>query len=233
MNTKKSQSLRRRQNIGLAAGSLLSLVVVGLWLLPVHTRWRTPGPMNVGHEELLCQDCHQPAEGTLRQQLQANARYLFGWRETAAAVGSRDVDNVACLACHDQPDDRHPVFRFLEPRFAEAREEIAPQFCLSCHLEHNGARVTVQDAAFCIHCHQETKVKDDPISTPHEELIAARRWETCLGCHDFHGNHVMETPVDVIDAFSTEEIMAYFAGGPPLYSNTKVYVAPKEGLTNE
>ena len=35
-----------------------------------------------------------------------------------------------------------PYFDFFEPRFAEAREKIQPQFCLSCHLEHSGKRVT-------------------------------------------------------------------------------------------
>lgn len=184
--------------------------------------------MNTGHEDLKCKSCHKPAPGTVRQQLQANLRYVLGLRETAADFGQQDVGNEICLGCHDRPKDRHPVYRFLEPRFAKAREQIQPQFCISCHLEHQGKRVTREESGYCVNCHKETKLKKDPINISHEQLIAQDRWESCLGCHDFHGNHVMKTKRVVEEAWSPERVRAYFGGGPSPYPKELYYNAKKE-----
>ena len=52
--------------------------MVGFLLLPGVEHFTAPGKMNTGHERLACDSCHRPAPGTVRQQLQANARYLLG-----------------------------------------------------------------------------------------------------------------------------------------------------------
>jgi hypothetical protein len=172
--------------------------------------------MNAGHQQLSCVSCHQRAPGTVRQQLQADARYLLGWREAPADFGLRRVGNDDCLACHERPFDRHPAFRFTEPRFADAREALAPHRCQSCHREHSGARVTVQ-ADYCVRCHDTLEMKNDPLNIPHVELVRQGRWLTCLGCHDFHGNHVMDSRSRVADAVTTRQVKAYFEGGVSPY----------------
>ena len=157
---------------------------------------------NPGHEKLECTDCHQAAPGTLRQQLQAKTKHLLGLRPDGAEFGKHAVGNAACIGCHDNPDDRHPAHRFLEPRFEAARRTLAPQNCVSCHREHTGTRISRTDARFCASCHADTKVKDDPATPTHAALIRDKRWDTCLACHDFHGNHHFEPPRDLKDALS-------------------------------
>ena len=120
----------------------------------------------------------------------------------AVDFGHQPVTNATCLECHDRPNDRHPVFRFFEPRFAEAREQIQPQYCLSCHLEHSGKRVTTFEITSCVHCHKDITLNHDPTTISHEDLIEAGQWESCLGCHDFHGNHVMK-PKMVVEQILT------------------------------
>lgn len=99
---------------------------------------RAPGDFNTGHENLTCNECHESADGTIRQQIQSNISYLLGNRETLAVFNLQSPDNKDCLACHNREDDKHPVYRFNEPRFIEARKAIQPQKCVSCHLEHTG-----------------------------------------------------------------------------------------------
>jgi hypothetical protein len=219
---------RRRQNLGYAIGITVGLVCLGILLAPSQEKLHVRGPMNTGHEEFKCTSCHKPARGTLRQQLQANVRYLLGLREMAADFGQRDVTSEICLECHDRPKDRHPVYRFLEPRFAKARANLQPQFCISCHLEHHGRRVTRREIGYCVNCHKDTKLKNDPITISHADLITAEHWESCLGCHDFHGNHVMKTKTVVKEAFTPEQIRIYFEGGPSPYPKTLYYKAQKE-----
>jgi hypothetical protein len=43
------------------------------------------------------------------------------------------------------------------------------------------------------------------------------RWLTCLGCHDFHGNHVMDARTRVADSLAARQIQRYFEGGPSPY----------------
>jgi len=192
-------------------GSTLALAAVAAILWPGLQHWRAPGPMNVGHEQLECGSCHRPAPGTVRQQLQANTRALFGVRAAGVDFGMRRVGNAECRGCHDRPDDRHPSFRFLEPRFAEVRASLGPHECTSCHREHSGRRVTAP-VDLCRHCHDDVRLEHDPLSTPHVELARADAWATCLGCHDFHGNHAMAVPTELDAAAPPESIEAYLAG---------------------
>lgn len=210
--------LRRR--IGLGAGASAGLAVV-LWLhAPGQAHLRTPGPMTPGHEALACEACHRPADGSVRQQLQNAARDGLGLAAAAVDVGYRAVGNAECTSCHDRPDDRHPVFRFREPRFAAARAAFHPEECASCHREHAGARVTIDATVGCRTCHAELVLDRDPLDVPHRTLIAEQRWDTCLGCHDFHGNHGLRAPTRLDQAIPAPAIRAYLRGGPSPYPPT-------------
>jgi predicted CXXCH cytochrome family protein len=152
---------------------------------------------------------------------------VLGLRETPVHVGHVPVDDETCAGCHDNPDDRHPIHRFAEPRFAEARRDIGADRCVSCHGEHGGGRVTVDGIGFCVECHAEMEVEDDPASPSHAELVADERWTTCLGCHDFHGNHVREVPNTLDAALGTDAIEHYFGGGPSPYGEEKRVTADR------
>jgi hypothetical protein len=215
---KPSAKIGYRLGLGLAAVTLI------LFFLPSLDNWHTLGPANTGHEPLACQECHTVAEGTARQQVQANLRYWLGTRASPVAFQHNDVGNEDCLACHERESNNHPVFRFNEPRFAEARANIQPQLCVSCHMEHEGVRVTME-TTFCVECHQDLTLRNDPIDVQHEQLVAQEDWESCLTCHDFHGNHVMELETAVGDGLTQQEIEAYFNGGDSPYSDEKIFEA--------
>jgi Cytochrome c3 len=203
---------------------LFSLVLLAL---PGRERLRAAGPANSGHEQLDCVQCHTPADGTVRQQVQANFRHLVGLRSAGADFLHRPVENVDCLACHQNPDDRHPVYRFEEPRFAEVRATLAPQNCVSCHSEHSGRRVTAEPT-MCVSCHTDTEIKNDPAVPSHAQLLAEERWSTCLQCHDFHGNHVRTTPNRLVEALVLGDVEKYLAGGPAVYGTEVRYPALTE-----
>jgi hypothetical protein len=201
----------RRRRIGSVFGFCLAVGALGYLFLPDQKHFSAPGVMNTGHETIGCDSCHRSAPGTVRQQLQADVRYLAGLRKSPADFGMREVLNKDCLACHERPFDRHPVFRFNEPRFVEVRQVLAPQQCESCHREHSGARVTVE-SGYCRNCHGALEMKNDPLDTPHAQLVREGRWSTCLGCHDFHGNHVMQTSTRLAEALPPAQINNYFRG---------------------
>jgi hypothetical protein len=225
---KKAPHPRKRQHIAYAAGLLAGVLCLSALLLPANQHWHRRGPMNTGHESIQCPECHQNAPGSFRQQIQANLRYLVGRREHPVDFGKLAVGNEACLNCHERPNDRHPVYRFLEPRFKKARATLQPQRCVSCHREHRGQRIVLADIGYCITCHKNTRLRNDPLDMPHERLIADKRWTTCLGCHDFHGNHLMKTAKKVAQAVPPEAVRAYFEGGPSPYGRDVRYRARKE-----
>jgi hypothetical protein len=228
---KSASPRRQRQQMGYAVGLLAGGLCLTLLCWPGLAHLHARGPMHSGHAALACHACHQRAPGTMRQQIQAKVKYLLGWRRTGVDLGHQPVGNATCLACHNRPTDRHPVFRFNEPRFAEVRAQLQPQFCPSCHQEHTGKRVT-QAPTFCVACHQDLSLKHDPLTMPHGELIATGQWHSCLGCHDFHGNHVMPRQTVVTEALPLSQILAYFEGGATPYSAHKHYTA-KKGTAHE
>jgi hypothetical protein len=219
---------RRPQNLAYAGGIAAGLAALAVLLWPANEALHAHGPMNHGHEQLDCAFCHREAPGSYRQQIQASLRFVLGRRTSPADFGRRDVGNEACLACHERPDDRHPVYRFLEPRFSEVRETLQPQYCLSCHREHTGRRIMLAEIGYCANCHEETKLRKDPVEVSHERLIALDRWETCLGCHDFHGNHVMQTATALRNAIPPARIRDYFDGGPSPFGSERRHEPRKE-----
>jgi hypothetical protein len=219
-----------RRRVGVAVGVALGAAVVGVLCAPGCEHLHAAGPMNVGHAVVVCDSCHVEAPGTVRQQLQAVARDWTGLHDGTVDVGFQRVSSRECVACHERPEDRHPGYRFLEPRFDAVRAELHPERCASCHRDHEGVRVTTAETTYCRHCHGELVVDKDPLDVPHAQLVAERRWETCLGCHDFHGNHAIKPPRRLVDAIPVERIRGYFAGGPSPYGPPVVRALQPEAL---
>lgn len=204
-------------------------VTLGFWAFPPGLGLRAKGPMNTSHTNLECTACHKEAEGTIRQQMGHNARTLFGLHDFDwVPVGFAEVDNAACIACHDRPDDLHPVARFMEMRFAEQRVELGVHECKGCHGEHEGVRVAHVGEGFCRECHGDLEVSFDPIEPTHAALLEGESWETCMQCHDFHGNHIAEVPKKLAAAIERDRILDYLEGGADPYGNEKNHVATEE-----
>ena len=219
--------IKRAAKIGYWTGAVYGVVTLGVLLAPGSEDFHSRGPATPGHEEVECVACHTPAAGTLGQQIQANLQYVVGRRKAPVTFGHEDPDNNDCLECHERPSDNHPVFRFEEPRFADVRAVLAVQNCITCHREHRGVRVSMPEVTFCRHCHDEFELKRDPLDVSHRDLAERQDWESCLGCHDFHGNHVRETQTRLADGISLERVLDYFRDGPTPYSERKQYEARK------
>ena len=156
------------------AGIVVGVLVLGFLSVPERNSLVARGPMNTGHEALSCQECHVTAEGTLPQQVSSRVYHWLGLRKSAISFGSEDVTSKICLECHEREDDRHPISRFLEPRFSEARQNIKAYDCITCHTEHQGKRITLSTIGYCTNCHQDTSLEVDPITPTHVELGAQR-----------------------------------------------------------
>jgi len=223
----KINPLRKRQFLGISIGCLIGTALFFFYTLDSSEEYVSIGPMNTGHNELSCVVCHTDAKGNTIQQVQSNISYAVGVRKSSVDFGTKDVTSDNCLNCHDRPNDRHPIYRFEEPRFKDALKNVDATNCITCHSEHHGARVTIDTGNFCINCHQDLEVEDDPLDTEHKLLIAQGKWDTCLQCHDFHGNHKYKVPKQMKDTISLEKIKEYFNGGNDPYGNVKKY----KGLT--
>ena len=225
--------LRHWRYVGLFVGIVAGAAFLVMLSFPERNTLVARGPMNAGHEALSCQECHVTAEGTAAQQASSNVYHWLGLRESAISFGSENVTSKVCLDCHQRHNDRHPISRFLEPRFSEARRSIKAYECETCHTEHQGKRVTLSTISYCMHCHQDTALENDPISPSHVELVKDDSWTTCLQCHDFHGNHMMTTPVDIREGVSEERIWRYFMGGPSPYGTEKHEEPSETRMGNE
>jgi hypothetical protein len=203
-------------------GAVVGVAALGAAVMPQAARFLAKGPANTGHAALACTDCHREAPGTMRQQVQAKVQFWLGRREGDVALGHARVGNAQCVDCHAREQDSHPVHRFLEPRFAQARAELGPDSCTSCHREHTGVRVTMAATA-CVACHQNLELRRDPLDVPHRDLVARKEWNTCLGCHDFHGNHKRSTQSRLDAAYPPSAISDYLAGGPSPYGRDMKY----------
>ena len=207
----------------IGTGAFIVVIAIGILTFADQKQYLACGPMNTGHEHLNCNDCHRPVDANWTKQIASSASYLLGLQEETTGFGSIKVENQVCLNCHERPNDRHPVGRFLEPRFDHARESLAPQNCSSCHTEHQGIRVTVSSAGFCSTCHQDMQMKDDPLSLSHASLAKLNRWDSCLTCHDYHGNHKGKAPTLFEDAATIDQIKEYLNGGASPYSKEKYF----------
>ena len=222
-------SLSTNRNALMMLGLLFSFILFSFLLHPDNESYLAKGNLNTGHENLKCIDCHKPAPGTMRQQLQNNIKHFLNINDDYVQFGSMEVGNVECQSCHDRPNDVHPTHRFMEPRFVSARNEIHPENCTSCHSEHSGKRVTIGQVGFCINCHQDIKINNDPLDVSHEYLISTNQWKTCLQCHDFHGNHVFKPATNMKDTIPVKKIENYFKGGEDPYGEVKKYIVDKLG----
>jgi hypothetical protein len=154
--------------------------------------------------------------------LQAKAKLALGLRQTGAVLGMEPVASATCIQCHANPDDQHAASRFLEPRFDQARADTGAQLCVSCHREHSQARVTAPSASYCVSCHADLQVRADRASPTHAQLLASKRWETCLQCHDYHGNHRFAAPLRLQDAATLDTLQQYLRQEPSPYGGTVV-----------
>jgi len=217
---------QRALRFGLGIGIALSIVIIAFYNTTSLQYQMAPGPMNSGHAEIHCDDCHRNINASFRQLVQANVAYALGRRKQPEAFGYRKTDNKDCNDCHRRAKDRHPVYRFMEPKYKKVRTHLKAQHCISCHQEHHGKRVTVT-ADICKHCHEKLSLKRDPLDVSHKTLIQKKQWNSCLGCHDFHGNYQYQLPKTVDNKFSLTAIDNYFDGGESPYGKRKKYKARK------
>lgn len=200
-------------------------------LISMATDIRSPlfakGKIQKGHEEIACESCHEKTSGTLRQQVQANVHHMIGLRESSVDFGYSKVSSTQCLACHERPNERHPIYRFQEPRFSDAISFVEATSCLGCHSEHQNRKAN-DDIQFCQACHDDLSLKSDPLDISHEQLIQDQQWDTCMGCHDFHGNHVQPAPMRFEDRHVVSALRAYLAAGASPYGDQLHFEAKKE-----
>ena len=78
---------------------------------------------------------------------------------------------------------------------------------------------------FCSYCHQTLKIHKDSLSVNHGTLVEQKRWDTCLGCHDYHGNHIMKLKTQLSERWQEKAIQAYFNGNLGPYPVKKHYKA--------
>lgn len=215
----------RKASLFLAAAVFL-LGGLTLYETPAQT-WVAHGPIQTGHQEIACRTCHVKSTGTTRQQIQANIRYMTGLRETPVDFGYGPVTSDQCLGCHQRSNERHPIYRFNEPRFAEAVANLPANTCLGCHTEHENAR-SFMPLDGCKECHRDLVLKTDPLDVSHMDLIDNKQWQTCLGCHDFHGNHARKAQSLMGDAYPASVIEAYLRDGPSPYGDIKIFEGKTE-----
>lgn len=225
MNTFQQKSYVRFI-FALLFGVASALIVVFLLNSSIAQAYRAPGPLIAGHQNFSCNECHDGAEGSFRQQLQANIQYALGRRVKYAPMGFKPVTNKVCGDCHQRPKDTHPVYRFMEPKYRKVREKLKVQECNTCHREHQGNRVSVS-ISMCSYCHEKLVMKKDPLDVKHEQLVKQKRWGSCLGCHDFHGNHQYKAPTKIAQKISPLVIEDYFKSRKSPYGSTKLEKARK------
>lgn len=202
--------LRKRSGV-IIASVILSLCSLTYFVLPQNEHLLSPGGSQSTHSSMACAECHQPADGSTRQQIQANIKHWLGQRETSADLVTATIDNSDCLACHESANEVHSTHRFMEPRFVEARATLGPHECRSCHSEHTGKRVEAR-GNFCYQCHDDLEIVNDIVTPSHAELIQQDRYDTCLQCHDYHRNHMHQPPEKLTDALPLQRIEAYLNG---------------------
>ena len=69
------------------------------------------------------------------------------------------------------------------------------------------------------------KARKEVIEPTHAALSAGKRWDTCLTCHDFHGNHPVKAPHRFEEAHDLKAVRAYLADGTDPYFAKKIHPA--------
>lgn len=221
--------LRKRQFYGILIGLFTAIItIICLIFVKPTEEYLSIGPMNSGHEGFSCNTCHTDAKGNWIQQIQSNTECAIGLRKKMVEFGSLPADTKKCLSCHERDNDRHPTHRFLEPKYKKAIKVIDATNCNTCHSEHNGIRMSLAEGNYCINCHSDTKIRKDPLDIPHSVLFNTGKWDTCLQCHDFHGNHQSPAPDKMKDTIPLSKIKAYFKGGKDPYDGKKKFKALSE-----
>jgi len=220
----KWKNLTPERQAAYGLGLIVAAIGGVLLLLPGSEYWHAAGPFNVGHTKLACSDCHTRAPGNVAGQALNNILHAVGLSDSGSYFIYSPAGNEQCLACHTNPDDLHPVAEFLEPEFAKVREARGVQFCIGCHQQHLGVRISVTPRVVCQDCHDDMTLDDDPVDISHTRLISDRRWETCLGCHDHHGNHDRKVPTVMSEILTEEQIQQYFDGGKSPYGYRRLTV---------
>ena len=82
--------------------------------------------------------------------------------------------------------------------------------------------MTAPVATYCVSCHADLKVRDDRTSPTHAQLLLQKRWDSCLQCHDYHGNHGWKAPLRVRDGASLQLLQRYMKDGPSPFGDTRV-----------
>ena len=209
-------------------GSIAILVFICTHWLYNDTPFSTMGNTIRGHEQLHCADCHEESPGTVRQQIQAKIQFWLGNRGDIAWQHS-PINNKTCTDCHDQSDNVHASHLFLESKYEAQRAEFAPEQCVSCHQEHRNNRVNIQSMTFCSECHNDMQLETDSLKPPssptHDELVQANDWSSCLGCHDYHGNHIRETPIMYSERIPIQDIRTYIHNGNAIYGTNTLHPA--------
>ena len=78
---KRNHLLRKR------AGTIITSLVLSVWFIlyfssPENEHLLSPGCSESCHSTLACIECHEPAEGSTRQQIQANIKHWLGQRKS-------------------------------------------------------------------------------------------------------------------------------------------------------
>ena len=102
-----------------------------------------------------------------------------------------------------------PFSRFKEIRFAEQRKELGIHECRACHSEHSGTRMSILPSNYCRSCHENTEIKTTRWILSIRIYSEMEKWNTCLQCHDFHGNHIYEVPQKMKDTIPLLEVQNY------------------------
>ena len=224
MAISKLKKLAPERRAAYLLGVVVAVIGGVLLLSPGREIWHAKGPFNTGHTKLECGDCHTPAPGNFIGQAFGNLAHAVGLTDSARFFVYAPAGNEQCLDCHDDPDNVHIVDDFLKPEFAKVREARGVQFCTGCHQQHLGVRVSATPRVVCQDCHDDMDLADDPVDIPHTRLISDQRWETCLGCHDHHGNHDREVPIKMSEILTEEQIQQYFDGGKSPYGYRRLTV---------
>lgn len=122
----------------------------------------------------------------------SNGHVLFETSCQSCHEGFKPVTNETCNRCHEAElaADVHGAKKFLDPRWAELRENLDVLTCTACHEEHVhmfGRGVHLKPD-LCMACHQGV-IEGELVS--HDGFSPDGCWTA--GCHNFHDHRSIST----------------------------------------